>query len=156
MRTLVLILSLFLSVFAWGKIIQLNCKSSQIKYAHQQLILNAAAVKQPQIYVFENRFNAPILLNHEKYPPGASAGWASKLNPQNASALMLMPDKHKFMMTCSVYDSNRTLDCAKVLKVCVVKNIPSEKIKTVGDFWVVENMPMNRVLDTINKKFNAL
>lgn len=156
MRTLVLILSMFLYIVASGSTIQLNCKSSQIKYAQHNLILNTKKANQPQIYVFENESTTPILLNHVKNPPGASAGWASKLNPQNASALMLMPNKHKFVMSCSVFNSYQSLDCAKVLKVCVVKNLASEKMKTIGDFWVVENKPMNRALDTINKKFSGM
>lgn len=130
---------------------QLQCASPLIKYFHQQLVLNAKTIKNPQVYVIINIASQPILLNHEKNPPSASAGWASKLSPNLASALILMPNQQPFNITCSVFNTNQTLNCQKILKTCVLTNVKINR-QINGNFWIVENSSLEKVLSVVKNK----
>lgn len=102
----------------------------------------------PRVYLFYNRSNERILLNHPVHDPGASAGWSSVIAPQHWSAMMLK--QKKFDISCRQFEQKYqtvVVSCAHVLQVCYFPKIAAKnKNMLSGDYWIAENLATSRQL----------
>lgn len=94
--------------------------------------------KNNTLFFIHNLTKADLWITHPVSNPGASAGWASRLQSQNWSALLV--DKGPFELTCieSRPGHEQQIACEGAVAVCNMKKgkIPST---AQGTFWVGED-----------------
>lgn len=95
--------------------------------------------KQAEMVLIHNLSSSDLWITHPVTDPGASAGWSSRLDAGNWSALMV--DKESFELSCieSKPGHEQQVPCASVITLCEWSGvkIPAQ---TTGTFWVGENM----------------
>ncbi|MEQ9619344.1 MAG: hypothetical protein RIG61_09245 [Deltaproteobacteria bacterium] len=127
-----------------------GCVRSGFEFRENDLILNTGSGQA--LYLFHNISEKDIWLNHPVgKDPGASAGWASNINPGSWSAFAV--NKNGFALNCSKMneDSVEGLSCEKVLSVCEISN-PVFKNDNQGSYWVAENKPLKAMLGEVKNR----
>lgn len=115
-----------------------QCKKVAFAKVSAQTVLLAKSAT-PRVYAITNVSKQSLWMNHTKADPGASAGFASQIQPGRWSALLIR--QKAFEMDCHVVKSSGSLDiasCDQVLQVCQFQRL---KVTKPGEFWVVENVP---------------
>lgn len=100
--------------------------------------------KEPIIVLLHNQSGNDLWITHPVSEPNASAGWSSRLEAGNWSALTL--DKENFELSCieSKPGHEQQIPCAEMLNVCEWSlKMPTEER---GTFWAGENMSLNAIL----------
>ncbi|MSP53530.1 MAG: hypothetical protein EXR81_04690 [Gammaproteobacteria bacterium] len=120
---------------------QVDCHSDQIHYAKEKVWLNQK-MTQPSahLYIIHNLDKTQFWLNHEALQP-MHAGWSSHISSDKWSALKM--SEPKFNLNCMKITSagTQTLDCAKLLRICVVTNVQYPKKDPLSSYWVSEDQP---------------
>ena len=100
----------------------------------QTFAIHATHNLKPAIYLFKNVGLFPILIDNV-YHPGASAGFASYLNPKRWSVLML--NRGYFALHCIniAHGVITPLDCHKIVTTYRVPN----PMTSQGNYWITEN-----------------
>ena len=106
--------------------------------------------KKQQLYLVTNTSKHTIWLTHTKKDPGASAGWASQLAPNQWSALAM--DRVGFVFDCteSKPGHEQRVACQDVLAVCLQSATFPAKLP--GAFWVAENLPLDQLLSSVEQR----
>ena len=128
------------------------CTQEGFHYDGQNLILDKDS--EQSLFVFTPTTQKTFWLNHPiGNDPGASAGWASELEPRNWSALTLSGSSEDFAITCSLIggDGIKYIDCSQALMVCKITDA-TFKSKNLGSFWVAENQPRQDLLEAIRSR----
>lgn len=128
-----------------------GCTAQSYEFKGNNLILNESFSKQ-SLYLLHNVSDNSFWLNHVmSEDPGASAGWGSKLDIDNWSAIAM--DKENFEMNCTILGSGevKNLDCKEVIKVCKFEK-PAFNSEDSGSFWVSENKPLTELLQAIKSR----
>ena len=128
-----------------------NSLNQGIQTTYDQIILNATqSAENSAVYMLQNTSDQSIYVNHPADHPGtASAGWASRLDPNQWSALAL--DRENFAITChAILNQGKIQDvpCANVLNVKRIK----ASTNTSGSYWIAENMPYKKVLQVMGSR----
>lgn len=141
-----IILIMSLTIFSFATFagehgdMQVDCRSEQIHYAHDKVWLNQK-LTQPtaQLYVLHNIGKTSYWFNHDRGNHPMSAGWSSQTHPDHWSAIKI--SEPKFNLTCTEISSAGTkeLNCAKVLRVCLLTNVQYPKNDSSGNYWVTED-----------------
>lgn len=129
------------------------CKSVNFRKKDKLMELNISnKFSQPAIFFIKNTSRQIVWINHPQgQNPHASAGWASSIQPNHWSALLL--SRRNFMLDCSTLNNNQVniLDCRRVIRVCTPNmQIPAGNS---GGFWVVEDRPWNEFIKAVNARF---
>ncbi len=130
-----------------------KCNQEGIKVINKQLILNfnKKINNDSWVYLLQNISDQPVYINHPAEHPGtASAGWMSRLDEKQWSALMLT--RKNFMITCQSNLANAIKEqpaCKKLIKIYRFKPQTLSTDKQ-GNYWIVENKSLNRVIKNMN------
>lgn len=135
-----------------NKVFLKHCNKAGTKAKGNLLILNAEKNNTAQsdwVYILHNTSKKPVYINHPADHPGtASAGWGTRLNPHQWSALML--NRPAFAITCQnslANNQHAIVSCKKVLQICRFKPLKLSKNKQ-GSFWIGENQSLDKLLQT--------
>lgn len=99
------------------------------------------STKKPTLVMVHNLSNMDIWITHPVSEPSASAGWSSRLQAGNWSALAL--DKKSFDLSCieSRPGHEQQVPCAGLLAACQWSNVKVPKTES-GTFWAGEDMSL--------------
>lgn len=106
--------------------------------------------KTQQLYLVTNTSKHTIWLTHTKQDPGASAGWASQLAPNQWSALAMDRAGFAFDCTESKPGHEQRVTCQEVLAACQQNATFPKKLS--GAFWVAENLPLDQLLSSVEQR----
>ncbi|KTC64766.1 Enhanced entry protein EnhB (plasmid) [Legionella adelaidensis] len=139
MKYIGLLLSLFFIKIVWAQSFPNGC--SVIPIRDHSLILSA---DKPTIVILHNISNSDIWVTHPVAEASASAGWSSRLQPANWSALAL--NEKGFEISCveSKPGHEQQVPCASVLGVCHYVNVKSTEPAT-STFWIAENLDLSAI-----------
>lgn len=114
-----------------------TCKPIRIKEASVNL-----SAKKPLLVMLHNVSSADLWITHPVSDPSASAGWSSRLQAGNWSALAL--DKEAFELSCieSKPGHEQQVPCSGVIAVCKWSTVVIPE-KEKGTFWAGENMTLS-------------
>lgn len=132
-----------------------HCNKAGIAAKGNTLILNAKHnPKQADwVYVLHNTTKQPVYINHPADHPGtASAGWGSRIDAKQWSALML--NRPAFALTCQnsiLNNKHSVVACKKVLQVYRFKPHHLAKNKQ-NSFWIGENQSLDKLLNTLHTR----
>lgn len=144
-KKLILLISILICLAACSASDYNSPKVYQIKDAKLQL--------KSKIYLLHNKSRLPILVDHPVAHPSASAGWASKIDPNRWSAFMT--NRHYFKFTCAVIYSrykSKKISCAKVLKISQIKILKAPRDFLDTSFWLAENKNYHDIMKRINRR----
>ena len=126
--------------------VALNCASTNVQVA-QNITLNTTTAT-PTLYVFHNTSKQAFFFNHES-GRGMSAGWASQIDPDQWTAILM--DKSKFALTCTLVNSagNQTTSCAQLVQAC---QLQTKAALSKDNYWVAENKTQAELLAAIKAR----
>ncbi len=106
---------------------------------HDELI--KLSTDKPSLVMIHNLSNLDLWITHPVSEPGANAGWSSRLQAGNWSALALS-DK-TFDLSCieSRPGHEQQVPCVGLLAACTWSNVTMPK-KESGTFWAGEDMTL--------------
>ncbi len=115
----------------------------QVPNVVQGLHFNLSFKSSHAMFLFYNRSATPILIDHVKPDPGASAGWSSLLHSGRWSLLAL--DRSGFLIKCSKVSSGHYSDvsCAKVLGLCYYED--NGKYTEMDSGWMGEDKSFKQI-----------
>ncbi|WED43012.1 hypothetical protein [Legionella cardiaca] len=113
-----------------------SCKPIPVK--GESVILSA---KKPLLIMIHNSSNTDLWISHPVSEPSASAGWSSRLQAGNWSALAL--DKESFELSCieSKPGHEQQVPCMGVISVCRWPSV-TMPAQSAGTFWAGEDMKL--------------
>ncbi|OCH99370.1 hypothetical protein A8135_06695 [Legionella jamestowniensis] len=104
------------------------------------------STKKPVLVMIHNLSNTDLWITHPVSDPSASAGWSSRLQAGNWSALAL--DKESFELSCieSKPGHEQQVPCMGVISVCrwPAVTMPSQ---SSGTFWAAEDMSLSALTE---------
>lgn len=100
------------------------------------------SAKKPLLVMIHNLSNTDLWITHPVSDPGASAGWSSRLQSGNWSALML--DQEAFELSCieSKPGHEQQIPCTGAISVCQWASV-TMPAQTTGTFWAGEDMTLS-------------
>jgi len=118
------------------------CSPVKVTVANQNILLSGPHEKNSsQMYFLKNKSQKSLWLDHPTKRGTASAGWASYLQTERWSAIVV--DKKDFSLSCAVIQPGKVdyLNCAQAISVCAPAHvaIPANR---KGSYWLVENKPL--------------
>ena len=121
-----------------------SCKPILVK--DESIVLNA---KEPQVVLIHNLSASDLWITHPVSDPSASAGWSSRLESGNWSALTV--DKEAFELSCieSKPGHEQQVPCAGVTAVCEWQGAKTPE-QTTGTFWAGENLSLQTLTAHLN------
>lgn len=133
----ILFLSLVSGAYADNSNLPSSCKPVQIEGTSVAL-----SAEKPILVMIHNISNNDLWITHPVSEPSASAGWSSRLQAGNWSALAL--DKDNFELSCieSKPGHEQQVPCSGVISVCEWSTVSIPK-KEKGTFWAGENMTLS-------------
>lgn len=99
------------------------------------------SAEKPVLVLIHNQSKTDLWITHPVSDPSASAGWSSRLQGGNWSALAL--DKESFELTCieSKPGHEQQVPCTGVISACRWSmTMPAQ---TTGTFWAGEDMSLS-------------
>lgn len=135
------ILALLLMLISWNvnadEIFPPGCKAIVVE--DQSVLLSTP---KPAIIMIHNLSEGDVWITHPVADPSASAGWSSRLQGNNWSALAL--SEKSFELSCieSKPGHEQQVPCAGVLAVCKwsIKKMPQG---VTGTYWAGEDMTLS-------------
>lgn len=99
------------------------------------------SAKKPMLAMIHNISSDDLWITHPVSDPGASAGWSSRLQAGNWSALAV--DKESFELSCieSKPGHEQQVSCSAVITLCNWSAIKMPE-QNSGTFWAGENMSL--------------
>ncbi|STX44993.1 Uncharacterised protein [Legionella donaldsonii] len=100
------------------------------------------SAEKPVLVMIHNQSKTDLWITHPVSDPSASAGWSSRLQAGNWSALAL--DKESFELTCieSKPGHEQQVPCTGVISACRWSSI-TMPAQTTGTFWAGEDMSIS-------------
>jgi hypothetical protein len=135
-----LVLSFSAAVCADNNSLPASCEPIQVKETSAML-----SAKKPVLIMIHNLSKADLWVTHPVSEPGASAGWSSRLQADNWSALTL--DKDAFELSCieSKPGHEQQVPCNTVISLCKWSSV-AISAKEKGTFWAGENMALSGLI----------
>lgn len=133
-----IIMLLIASSVCAEEIFPAGCKPLMV---HEELVKLSA--KKPKLVMIHNLSTIDIWITHPVSEPSASAGWSSRLQAGNWSALAL--DEKSFELSCieSRPGHEQQVPCAGLLAACQWTPVKTPKSKSGGTFWAGEDMSLS-------------
>lgn len=131
-----------------------NCEDFNIKFEDQKVWLHTNLGNNSEVYLLQNKQKFPIILNHEKRQPNASAGWGSKLDVGHWSAMMV--SQNDFSLVCANAKDQehgwKTLACDQVLTACRITEFTDHGDNRGATFWLAENGTYPQIMAELQKR----
>lgn len=104
------------------------------------------STKKPLLVMIHNLSSTDLWITHPVSEPSASAGWSSRLQAGNWSALAL--DKESFELSCieSKPGHEQQVPCMGVISVCRWPVVTMPK-QASGTFWAGEDMSLSALAE---------
>lgn len=136
----ILFISLVSGAYADNSQLPSSCKPVQIEDISMTL-----ATEKPILVMIHNLSNSDLWITHPVSEPSASAGWSSRLQAGNWSALAL--DQDNFELSCieSKPGHEQQVPCHGVISACEWTTVSMPK-KEKGTFWAAENMALSNLV----------
>lgn len=124
-----------------------SCHSLLIK----EDAITLTTAKKPLLFMIYNTSKKDLWLAHPSNKAGANAGWTSRLQPGNGSALLL--NRPKFALTCieSQPGHEQQIPCAEAVTVCQWTFSKSSKAE-ISTYWAGENMEMPALVHHLQQR----
>jgi hypothetical protein len=136
------VLSILFVVLAGNASADKNNMSSSCKPVAVQGESVTLSATKPLLVMIHNLSNTDLWITHPVSEPSAGAGWSSRLQAGNWSALAL--DKESFELSCieSKPGHEQQVPCSGVLSVC---RWPGTTLanQVTGTYWAGENMALS-------------
>lgn len=121
-----------------------GCKPAAVK--DDPFVLKST--KLPELVLVHNLSNSEIWVTHPVTDPSASAGWSSKLQGGNWSALTLQSDTFELSCIESKPGHEQQVPCAGLLAVCQWSGI---KMPTGdGTYWAGEDLSLTALKEHLS------
>jgi hypothetical protein len=125
--------------------------------------LNLSANAPNNLIWLYNKSSTPVWINHPTRSIGASAGWASKLDPGHFSLLLLSAHPAGFLIRCAHFSAHltaakrlRSINCRQNLRDGHLF-LPQQDRQFVNqNFWLAENQSLTPLLITALRRIPAL
>jgi hypothetical protein len=128
-----------------------SCLPAQIHIQHKMVVLNTdRRSSSSKIFFIHNISSDTIWLNHPQgRNPHAGAGWATQLQPNHWSALVL--SENDFAIDCSMPGKRKLtyLNCSRVITICRTAVGISD---ISGNYWIAENKSWGKLIKTVMSK----
>jgi hypothetical protein len=135
-----LVLVLLASIVNADENILTSCEPITVE--GESVVLSA---KNPVLVMIHNQSKTDLWITHPVSDPSASAGWSSRLQADNWSALAL--DKKSFELSCieSKPGHEQQIPCTGVISACrwSVMTMPAQITNT---FWAGEDMTLSALI----------
>lgn len=124
-----------------------GCSNEGFTYEDKTIRFNSDNSPTQRVYLISNQSARAIHLNHIKSDMGASAGWLSRIDKQQWSALAV--NQPNFSLTCINYTPPNfgAISCQSIVSVC---SYPATG--NAGTYWVTENKPLDELLKTMQQR----
>ncbi len=149
------ILSILLILYA-GEILAeetapASCKPLMVQ--EETLMLSAS---KPLLIIIHNLSKADIWVTHPVSEPGASAGWSTRLQAGNWSALVL--DKEAFELSCieSKPGHEQQVPCKGLISACSWSTVTMPAQQATGTYWAGEDMTLSALISYLGGRGFAL
>jgi hypothetical protein len=158
MKIASIILMSVISGYAYAQLekkadLPLSCDDSGYNFTDDRLNLanNSSSAIEQRVYLIKNIGSAQIWLNHEIDNVSASAGWATELQPEKWTALML--DKQNFELKCVEIKpgAEQVIPCQAILQICQLQHMQFSK-SSKGSYWAAENLAIDEIWDKLEKR----
>ena len=135
----ILLISIASTLFAKG--LPSSCKPVQME--GESLILST---EKPVLVMIHNVSNSDLWLTHPSSNSSANAGWSSRLEAGNWSALAL--EKKSFELNCieSKPGHEQQVPCSAVISLCKWSKVERGKVKEKGSFWAGEDQRLPELI----------
>ena len=129
-----------------GEIFPTGCKPIMV---HEELV--KLSTDKPALIMIHNLSNLDLWVTHPVTEPNSSAGWSSRLQAGNWSALAL--DKKSFELSCieSRPGHEQQVPCAGLLAACQWSTVTMPK-KESGTFWAGEDMELSALTAHVDSR----
>lgn len=109
------------------------------------------STKKPLVMMIHNTSPNDLWITHPVSEPSASAGWSSRLDADNWSALAF--DKKEFELSCieSKPGHEQQVPCAGVIAVCEWDGVSFPETLS-GTFWAGENMTLSALIAHVSER----
>lgn len=106
---------------------------------------------KPTVIMIHNLSTTELWLTHPSQEGRANAGWSSRVQSDNWSALAL--DRKKFTLNCieSRPGHEQQIPCKEVVAVCQMQDVTVPEHLS-GTFWAGENMAMAPLIAYIKRR----
>lgn len=125
-------------------------------YTFNNSLLNLTRQQSVVVYVLTNKSAGQILIDKANHNGSAQAGYSSTINAGNSSALVL-GGSQTLNLSCAHWtapNSPRRANCKNVLDVDVYAQATFSQ-PTTGNYWLVEDMPMNKLQSQIPLQYHV-
>ncbi|MCP0914784.1 MULTISPECIES: hypothetical protein [Legionella] len=147
MKLLFAIFSLFWALNAYAdEIFPAGCRPITVKDESVKL-----AADKPALIMIHNLSDTELWITHPVDEPNASAGWSSRLQGGNWSALVLNNKSFELFCVETKPGHEQQVPCAGVLGVCEWVGMSIAKEDT-GTFWAGENMKLSALTAYIGRR----
>lgn len=130
----------------------LHCYDVGYKFAEEKLVLgNDMQHTEQAIFLVQNITKTKIWLNHEVDGASASAGWATELEPNKWSALVL--GQLPFDLICMEIQpgAEQYIPCQEVIKTCQLRHANLTG-KNKDSYWAAENLTISQLFDMLERR----
>ena len=129
----------------------LNCNDNGILFRNWKIHLTRNRLAtHPQLLWLTNTSRQAVIIDMVNKHPSASAGWSSKIDPQNWSAML--QQKSRFALQCFTADGKyRHIDCGNMISACWMPVKAAKKVLN-GNYWVSENRSMQGTYENIDHR----
>lgn len=107
--------------------------------------------EKPAIVMMHNLSAMDIWITHTTQKAGAGAGWSSRVQAGNWSALVLRSPSFNLSCIESRPGHEQQIPCTEVLAVCKWPNVSIPE-KMSGTFWAGEDMPLSPLKAYIERR----
>ncbi len=116
-----------------------NCSPRRIRFYKWQMYASKNPYStKPRVLLLTNVSHKPIMVDRYRKAASASAGWLSRLDPQNWSVMQTRQQNVRLVCTQQSGSGYSRVNCADYLNACWML-VKSGKKATSGDYWITEN-----------------
>lgn len=138
----ILLINIVSGIFAFPK----NCQPmSDIKDSI------AFKAKGQALFYLHNKGDNPIYMVFRNATGTAHAGWTSKIDPKQWSALTIEDRTLPFHCVEQTPRSEQRISCKRVIEACLFKHVLFSK-ESIGSYWVADNEGLEMVDEKVRAK----
>ncbi len=115
----------------------------------QSVMINGETLKlsaaKPSVFLIHNDSNSDLWVTHPVSNPSASAGWSSRLQAANWSALAVSEDNFELSCIESRPGHEQQVPCAGVISLCAWPAVGFPE-NSKGTYWAGEDMKLSALI----------
>ncbi|WP_133131193.1 hypothetical protein [Legionella yabuuchiae] len=148
MRFLITLLMGVMSFLANAQdILPLGCKPVAVTQGTVKL-----STSKPTLVMIHNISSSDLWVTHPVSDPSASAGWSSRLQVGNWSALALTEKEFELSCIESKPGHEQQIPCSNALAVCTFDELTWPQKNDDGTYWAGEDLSLNALKGYIGRR----